>query len=110
MELVALENNITIPESGVLNFESLLDHAALSRPDYLAKLNEISYQEMNLKLQKSRSVPDLMIGYQPHDKGSNYVRPYTGLVVEMDVPIFNRNQGNIAISKAEVEKSKVEAK
>jgi cobalt-zinc-cadmium efflux system outer membrane protein len=109
VELVALENNITIPESGVLNFEALLDHAALSRPDYLAKLNEISYQEMNLKLQKSRSVPDLMIGYQPHDKGSNYVRPYTGLVVEMDVPIFNRNQGNIAISKAEVEKSKVEA-
>jgi cobalt-zinc-cadmium efflux system outer membrane protein len=30
-------------------------------------------------------------------------------VVEMDVPIFNRNQGNIASSKAEVSQSKIEA-
>jgi cobalt-zinc-cadmium efflux system outer membrane protein len=109
VELIAQAEPVSFPDFEVLSFESLLDHALLSRPDYLAKLNEITYQEMNLKLQKSRSVPDLMIGYQPHDKGSNYVRPYTGLVVEMDVPIFNRNQGNIAISKAEVDKSKVDA-
>jgi cobalt-zinc-cadmium efflux system outer membrane protein len=84
-------------------------HAEENRPDYLARLKEISYQEMNLKLQTSKSIPDLMVGYQPHDKGSNYVRPYTGLVVEMDIPIFNRNQGNIASSKAEVSKSKADA-
>lgn len=107
--LLAREESVLLPDYSLLNFENLLTHALENRPDYLAKLNEITYQEMNLKLQTSKSIPDLMIGYQPHDKGSNYVRPYTGLVVEMDVPIFNRNQGNIASSKAEVSQSKIEA-
>jgi len=107
--LVAKESTLAIPDPVQLDLEELYVHAEENRPDYLARLKEISYQEMNLKLQTSKSVPDLMVGYQPHDKGSNYVRPYTGLVVEMDIPIFNRNQGNIASSKAEVSKSKADA-
>ncbi len=107
--LVAKESTLAIPDPVQLDLEELYVHAEENRPDYLARLKEISYQEMNLKLQTSKSIPDLMVGYQPHDKGSNYVRPYTGLVVEMDIPIFNRNQGNIASSKAEVSKSKADA-
>lgn len=107
--LVAKESTLAIPDPVQLDLEELYFHAEENRPDYLARLKEISYQEMNLKLQTSKSIPDLMVGYQPHDKGSNYVRPYTGLVVEMDIPIFNRNQGNIASSKAEVSKSKADA-
>lgn len=107
--LVAKESTLAIPDPVQLDLEELYIHAEGNRPDYLARLKEISYQEMNLKLQTSKSIPDLMVGYQPHDKGSNYVRPYTGLVVEMDIPIFNRNQGNIASSKAEVSKSKADA-
>lgn len=107
--LVAKESTLAIPDPVQLDLEELYVHAEENRPDYLARLKEISYQEMNLKLQNSKSIPDLMVGYQPHDKGSNYVRPYTGLVVEMDIPIFNRNQGNIASSKAEVSKSKADA-
>ncbi len=107
--LVAKESTLAIPDPVQLDLEDLYVHAEENRPDYLARLKEISYQEMNLKLQSSKSIPDLMVGYQPHDKGSNYVRPYTGLVVEMDIPIFNRNQGNIASSKAEVSKSKADA-
>lgn len=107
--LVAKESALAIPDPVQLDLEELYVHAEENRPDYLARLKEISYQEMNLKLQNSKSIPDLMVGYQPHDKGSNYVRPYTGLVVEMDIPIFNRNQGNIASSKAEVSKSKADA-
>lgn len=107
--LVAKESTLAIPDPIQLDLEELYVHAEENRPDYLARLKEISYQEMNLKLQTSKSIPDLMVGYQPHDKGSNYVRPYTGLVVEMDIPIFNRNQGNIASSKAEVSKSKADA-
>lgn len=99
---------VTMPDSSALNYENLISHAEENRPDYLAKLNEVSYQEMNVKLQVSKAIPDMMLGYQPHDKGSNYVRPYSGLVFEMDVPIFNRNQGNIAASKANVSRVKVE--
>jgi len=100
---------VAMPDAGQLNYGELISFAEENRPDYLARLNEISYEEMNLKLQKSRSVPDLMLGYQPHDKGSNYVRPYSGLVFEMDVPIFNRNQGNIAASEANINRAKTDA-
>lgn len=103
------ESSVALPDASRLNYGELISYAEGNRPDYLARLNEISYEEMNLKLQKSRSVPDLMLGYQPHDKGSNYVRPYSGLVFEMDVPIFNRNQGNIAISEANVNRAKTDA-
>ncbi|OOG75186.1 TolC family protein [Algoriphagus sp. A40] len=103
------ETVVALPDSSILNYGDLISHAEENRPDYLARLKEISYQEMNLKLQSAKAIPDVMLGYQPHDKGSNYVRPYSGLVFEMDVPIFNRNQGNIASSKANVSRVKVEA-
>lgn len=105
----AKETLVTLPDSRQLNYSNLISYAEENRPDYLARRNEISYQEMNFKLQKAKSIPDLMLGYQPHDKGSNYVRPYSGLVFEMDVPIFNRNQGNIAASEANVNRAKTEA-
>lgn len=103
------ESSIALPDASRLNYGELISYAEENGPDYLARLNEISYEEMNLKLQKSRSMPDLMLGYQPHDKGSNYVRPYSGLVFEMDVPIFNRNQGNIAVSEANINRAKTDA-
>jgi cobalt-zinc-cadmium efflux system outer membrane protein len=103
------ETIVSMPDSTALQYETMIDHAEENRPDYLSKLKEISYQEMNTKLQHSKAVPDLLIGYQPHDKGSNYVRPYAGLVVEMDIPVFNRNQGNIAAAKANQDRVKIEA-
>jgi cobalt-zinc-cadmium efflux system outer membrane protein len=45
---------------------------------------------------------DVKVGYQPHDKGSNFARPYQGLVLEIFIPIFNRNQGNIELSKNKI--------
>jgi len=45
------------------------------RADYLLSRLNIKYQETNLKLQKSLAVPDINFGYQPKDRGSNYVRP-----------------------------------
>jgi len=100
---------VPLPDSTTLDYWKLLIHAEENRPDYLAKLKEISYQEMNTKLQVSKAIPDMMVGYQPHDKGSNYVRPYSGVVFEIDIPIFNRNQGNISASKANVSRVKAEA-
>lgn len=93
---------------GSVAYSELLDRARKSRPDYLLRQKEVSYHEMNLKLQRSTAVPDVLLGYQPHDKGSNYVRPYTGLVLEFDLPLFNRNQGAIQAAKVKIAKAQVE--
>jgi cobalt-zinc-cadmium efflux system outer membrane protein len=44
----------------------------------------------------------LDFGYQPHDRGSNYVRPYQGFELEFNVPLFNRNQGNIKLARTKI--------
>lgn len=87
--------------------EELIQLALESRPDYLLSKKGIAYEEQNYKLQKSLAVPDINLGYQPHDKGSNYVRPYTGLVVEMQLPLYDRNQGNIKASKARISQAEL---
>lgn len=89
------------------NTEELIELALESRPDYLLSKKGIAYEEQNYKLQKSLAVPDINLGYQPHDKGSNYVRPYTGLVVEMQLPLYDRNQGNIKASKARISQAEL---
>lgn len=73
----------------------LAEQAVTSRPDVqVSKLN-MKWQETNLKLQRSSGVPDIKFGYQPQDRGSNYIRPYHGFTSEIFIPVFDRNQGRI---------------
>ena len=85
--------------------DTLLVLSAENRPDYLLSINNIRYQETNLRLQRARAFPDLTFGYQPKDKGSNYVRPYSGLELGFEMPLFNRNNGNIQAAKVEIMKA-----
>jgi cobalt-zinc-cadmium efflux system outer membrane protein len=87
----------------------LINTALDSRPDYKLQQAQIKYEERNLKLQQSLAMPDLLFGYQPHDRGSNYVRPYQGLTFEVNVPLFNRNQGNIKAARAKISQSELHA-
>ncbi len=75
---------------------------AQDRPDIALARADMEYARTDLKLQRSNAVPDVKLGYQPVDRGSNYVRPYSGLVFEMSIPIFDRNQGNIKSAKAKI--------
>ncbi|MDX2303243.1 MAG: TolC family protein [Microscillaceae bacterium] len=89
-----------------LDLENLQNEALTARADYLISKKQIEYEEQNLRLQRSLAMPDIMLGYQPSDKGSNYVRPYHGLVLEMNIPIFDRNQGNIRKARVQIDKTK----
>ncbi len=91
-----------------LDLNNLIEQAISSRPDLeVMKINK-RYQERNLKLQRSTSVPDLKLAYQPRDRGSNYVRPYQGFNVEFTIPLFDRNQGRIQSAEFKVKKSLLE--
>jgi cobalt-zinc-cadmium efflux system outer membrane protein len=90
------------------NPADLADQAVAMRPDVLARKLYMKYQERNLKLQKSTGVPDIKLAYQPRDRGSNYVRPYQGFNVEFNIPLFDRNQGNIKAAEYGVRQSTLE--
>jgi outer membrane protein, heavy metal efflux system len=94
-----------LPETVPIVVDNLIDEALEYRSDFQLSQKQIAYESRNLKLQKSIAVPDVKVAYQPHDKGSNYVRPYQGWVLEIDVPVFNRNQGNIKSAKSRISQS-----
>lgn len=90
-----------------INLADLTADAANNRPDYESRLLSIKYNQKNLTLQKALAIADSKVGFQPHDKGSNYVRPYTGLVLEFYLPVFNRNQGEIQKAKNSIKQSQL---
>lgn len=86
----------------------LIDEALKTRPDYLLSIKQVAYQSRNLKLERSNAYPDIDFGYQPHDRGSNWVRPYQGFEVAFNVPLFNRNQGNIQLAKTRISQAELQ--
>lgn len=83
----------------------LATQAVESRPDIQAAKINIRYQERNVRLQQSSGLPDIKVGYQPYDRGSNYIRPYHGFTTEIFLPIFDHNQGKIKQAKLSVSQS-----
>jgi cobalt-zinc-cadmium efflux system outer membrane protein len=86
----------------------LADQAVSARPDLEASKINIRYQKQNLKLQNSNAYPDIKVGYQPQDRGSNYIRPYHGYTTELLLPLYNRNQGNIKSAQHSVKQSELQ--
>lgn len=78
-----------------------LDH----RPDYKIVEESVQFEETNLALQKALRIPDITIGGRWSRAGS-YIREYYALTVGIDLPLFNRNQGNIAVSENTLEANK----
>lgn len=89
-----------------LEMDSLVAKSLRVRPDLRASQLYEKYQQQNLKLQRSMAVPDVTIGYD-YDKGGNYVRNYSGLVLQMPLPIFNRNQGSIKEAQYSIKQSQL---
>jgi len=89
-----IENNS--PEN--LNPDSLVRIAFESRPDLKISNANVKSDEINLKLQKALAVPDLTVAGLWSRQGS-YINNYYALQFSIDLPIFNRNQGNILLSQ-----------
>ncbi|RZL15944.1 MAG: TolC family protein, partial [Hymenobacter sp.] len=74
------------------------------RPDLRAATQQTAYTEQNLAVQRSLAVPKLMVGADYASQGNTYVH-YVGLQTAIDMPVFNRNQGNIQAAKIGIQQS-----
>lgn len=68
------------------------------RPDYYIAKANVDYEVANLSLQHALAVPDLTIGGRWSRAGS-YIPDYYAISLSIDLPIFNRNQGNVEVSE-----------
>ena len=101
---------ITDPlESGVDNYRllspaRLLDEA--DRPDLKrVQLEEVYYQK-RVDLERARSKPDVTLRAQ-YDRNGNTMLNFFGIGATVDLPLFNRNQGNIQHARINAQKAGV---
>ncbi|MFZ4426309.1 MAG: TolC family protein [Saprospiraceae bacterium] len=105
---IYIQTKEKMPVQTEITLDSLFSLGLQNRTDYLLAEKNIQFQQTNLKLQRSLAFPDLTFGYQPKDKGSNYVRPYSGIELGFEIPLFNRNTGNIKTAEIQVKKAEVQ--
>lgn len=90
-----------------ISIVSLVDTALKYRADYLNTKHYYELARTNYRLQKSLAIPDLTLGYT-FDKAGNFILNYSGLSLGMNLPFFNRNQGNIKASEFLVKQSETD--
>ncbi|WP_026628296.1 TolC family protein [Dyadobacter alkalitolerans] len=83
------------------NVAVLKAKAMESRADLKVSQSEVKQAELNYTLQKALAVPNIQLG-AVYDQASNYVNNYVGVSATMDLPFFNRNQGNIKAAKSNI--------
>ncbi len=83
------------------NLDVLRDKAIQSRSDLKVAQSSSKQAELNYTLQKALAVPNIQLG-AIYDQASNYNNNYFGISATMDLPFFNRNQGNIKAAKSNI--------
>jgi len=85
-----------------LGLSRLVALAKERRPDFMIADANVRFEETNLALQRAMAVPDVTLGGRWSRAGS-YIPEYFAVTAAVDLPLFNRNQGNILVSEKTLE-------
>jgi cobalt-zinc-cadmium efflux system outer membrane protein len=78
---------------------TLMDSAYHNRTDLQIAMANTKINQLNYNYQKALAVPDLTLSLG-YDKQGSYANNLTSLGASIDLPFFNRNQGNIKNAKS----------
>lgn len=87
--------------------EQIVRDAKENRPDYKLALLEEEYSNKLLSYEKAQRIPDMTFGVN-YDRNGNTMLDFVGFGVSFDLPVFNRNKGNITKAKLQIENAKVQ--
>ena len=87
-----------------MSLEQLLEMAKNSHPEFLLSDLNIKYNERVLAYEKSQRSPDVAISLN-YDRYGGVWKNFVGIGMAVDIPVFNRNQGNIKIAELSMEQS-----
>lgn len=100
-----------------LNFEDSQKIIETSVPIYLndkvydqnislqAVKNDINLAEKQVELENAQKIPNINV-LMNYERGGNVMSNFIGVGANIDLPIFNRNKGNIQSAKLQVEQNK----
>lgn len=87
-------NDLTLAQLTATAFEN--------RYDLKMQDASVRYEKENLLLQKAMVTPDLRLGYS-YDRNGSFIPNYHAITLQIDIPVFNKNQGNIKTSSFRIE-------
>lgn len=90
-----------------LFIDKVLEDSKENRPDYKLALLEEEYSNKLLSYEKAQRIPDMTFGVN-YDRNGNTMLDFVGFGVSFDLPVFNRNKGNIKKAKLQIENAKVQ--
>lgn len=97
-------NEVSTPKTaGALN--DLVSQALTLRPDLRLADQQISYNQQNLTYQKALATPNLTLGADYQRVGAAFPH-YLGVQALIDLPIRNKNQGNIQAARWGIDQAK----
>ena len=88
-----------------LKLQVLIDTAFLYRYDLKMTQTELANNQINIAYQKALAVPDVTFA-AGWDRNGSFVHNYNYVGLQIDLPFFNRNQGNIKSANFAMESSK----
>jgi cobalt-zinc-cadmium efflux system outer membrane protein len=88
---------------------TLIDSAYHNRTDLQIARANTQINELQYKYQKALAVPDLTLSLG-YDEAGSFLYNYYGVGASIDLPVFNRNQGNIKNAKILIESTRATEK
>ena len=78
--------------------KTLMDSTYNNRTDLMIAKDNLLLSQQTYTYQKAIAVPDITTGINA-DRHGSYYTDFNSLNIGIDIPIFNRNQGNIKNAK-----------
>ena len=101
--------SITRLDPSAYPLTTLLDSAMKNRTDLMIAKANSNINKLNYNYQKSLAVPDLTLSLGYDEQGS-FLTNFFGIGASIDLPFFNRNQGNIKSARAMIDYSSASQK
>ena len=84
-----------------LKISNIIEEAIENRPDLKIAIHSLRYEQANLELEKAKAIPDLSFGPY-YDRSGSYIPNSIGFTAQLNIPIFDRNEGNIEAAEKSV--------
>ena len=102
-------NSIAALDPAKYPLTTLIDSAYHNRTDLQIARANTHINELQYKYQKALAVPDLSLSLG-YDEAGSFLYNYYGIGASIDLPVFNRNQGNIKNAKILIESTRATEK
>lgn len=99
-------NKVTLETKPLPDLITLINIARQNRSDLQIQQSQLKQEQLNYNYQRALATPDLTLG-AGYDQNGSYVSNQYSIRTAIDLPLFNRNQGNIKAAKAQIKSAEL---